>query len=365
MFIKGKENIKNCNKINMESIFKDLTNKYTGVWFMRQAGRYLPEYLEMKKKFGSFLDMCYDSDALSEVTLQPIKRFDLDAAIIFSDILVILDALGFDVSFEKDFGPRIKQRFDLKDLKKSDVSFEDERFQSIYLGIKKTRSELDRQKSLIGFVGAPWTLACYACTGRSSKDFHETKKFAYNNEDVFENLIAVLIESCFVHACNQVDAGVNAIQIFDSWSNVLDEEDYHKWVFRPFLELSSLIKAKYPTIPIIWFPRASFGHYEDIMKTHGKNLKKNFDCFGVDYGVSLNSILEVLPENIVFQGNLDPSVLLSEKFENVERKALNILNAVKNRPRIFNLGHGMIPETRIENVSRLIDLIRRFDESLF
>lgn len=350
--------------MNLEKIFNNLTCSYTGVWFMRQAGRYLPEYLEVKKKYDNFLCMCYDIDTLSEITLQPLKRFDLDAAIIFSDILVVLDALDFKVSFEKNYGPKVEQKFSLKSLKKQNINFIDTRFQNIYLGIKKTRIELNKEKSLIGFVGAPWTLACYACNGCSSRDFHETKEFAYNNEEIFENLINVLTEACFLHTCNQIESGVDIIQIFDSWSNVLDCEDYHKWVLKPFLKLSSLIKVKYPTIPIIWFPRASFGHYSNIIKTYGENLKKNFDCLGVDYGVSLDFLLEMLPKNIVFQGNIDPSVLLSEKFDAVERKTLSILDAVKGRPRIFNLGHGMLPRTKIENISKMIYVIRKFDESM-
>ena len=364
MFIKKEQNIKIFNNMNLENIFKNLTCNYTGVWFMRQAGRYLPEYLEIKKKYKNFLDMCYDVDALSEITLQPIKRFDIDAAIIFSDILVVLDAIGFEVSFEKDYGPKVKQKIFLKNLEKKNINFSDTRFQNIYLGIKKTRNELDKKKSLIGFIGAPWTLACYACNGGSSKDFHETKEFAYNNEEIFENLINVLTEACFVHICNQIESGVNVIQIFDSWSNVLDCEDYHKWVLKPFLKLSSFIKVKYPTIPIIWFPRASFGHYGHILKIYGEDLKRNFDCLGIDYGVSLDFLLEILPKNIVFQGNIDPSVLLSEKFDVVERKTLSILNSVKDRSRIFNLGHGMLPTTKIENISKMIDVIRKFDESM-
>ncbi len=342
-------------------ILQKLKINKTGIWFMRQAGRYLPEYRELRKILGTFLETCYNEDLVSEITLQPLRRFDLDAAIIFSDILVLHDLLGFDVQFIENEGPVLKYDFDFFSIKKDSIDFSDKNIQSIYSGIKKTRGMLDKEKALIGFVGAPWTLACYAIEKRSSKDFKKTKIFSYQKESEFQHIIDIFVYACKEHLCNQIEAGVDAIQIFDSWANVLDEEDYYRWVFLPFLEISNEIRVKYPTIPIIWFPRASFSHYGQLIQKNERGLLKNFDCLSVDYSTSLSFLKSVLPKNIVLQGNLEPISLACDDFHVIERKALKILYELKDRPRIFNLGHGMIPEAKIENIRKLIDLIRDFD----
>lgn len=333
----------------------------TGVWFMRQAGRYLPEYKQIRKTHKTFLETCYDENLISEITLQPIKRFDLDAAIIFSDILILLDLINFDVNFVEGHGPILKYDFDFFSIRKENIDFSKKNIQSIYSGIRNVRRYLDKKKSLIGFVGAPWTLACYAIERGPSKDFKNVKLFSYSKKKEFEHLIEILVVLCKRHLLNQIEAGVDIVQIFDTWSNVLDEDDYHRWVFLPFLEISSEIRIKYPNISIIWFPRSSFSHYGPYVKRNEKGFLKNFNCLSVDYATPLSSVSEILPKNIAIQGNLEPVTLACNDFEIVKSKSMKILNELRNRVRIFNLGHGMIPEAKIENIQRLIDLIRKFD----
>jgi uroporphyrinogen decarboxylase len=342
-------------------ILQKLKINKTGIWFMRQAGRYLPEYQNLRKKSGTFLETCYNENLITEITLQPIYRFDLDAAIIFSDILVLHDLIGFEVNFIENIGPVLNYNYDFFSLKEEYIDFSNKKIQSIYRGIEQTRKILDKKKALIGFIGAPWTLACYAIEKKSSKDFKKTKIFSYNKEKEFNYLIEIFTYVCKKHILNQIKSGVDVIQIFDSWSNVLDEEDYYKWVFLPFVEISNEIKLHYPNIPIIWFPRASFSHYAKYIKTNEKNFLGNFNCLSVDYSTSLNLLNDILPKNIVIQGNLDPITLVSDDFSIIERKTLEILKELQNRPRIFNLGHGMIPEAKIENIKRLIEVIKDFD----
>ncbi len=347
-------------------ILKNLKTNKTGIWFMRQAGRYLPEYREIKQKSETFLDMCYDDQKITEITLQPIRRFDIDAAIIFSDILVLHDLIGFDVNFIKNEGPILS--FNAKDffcIETSNIDFSQQKIQSIYKGIKNTRSELNQKKALIGFVGAPWTLACYAIEKQSSKDFKKTKLFSYEKQKEFAHLIDIFTFLCVEHLSNQIKAGANVVQIFDSWSNVLDEEDYFKWVFLPFLRVSHEIRLKHQDIPIIWFPRASMANYALYLKNNYKNFLQNFDCLGVDYSTPISLIDEILPRNIAIQGNLEPISLACDDFEITKSKALKILNDLNDRPRIFNLGHGMIPESKIDNIHSLIELIRNFDNQRY
>ena len=344
----------------LEILQKLKVNK-TGIWFMRQAGRYLPEYREIRKKFNTFLDACYNEHLIPEITLQPLKRFDLDAVIIFSDILVLHNLIGFDVDFIENKGPVLKFDFDFFSIKKDEIDFANQKIQSIYYAIKEIRKNLDPRKALIGFVGAPWTLACYAIEKKASKDFKKTKIFSYDNEKEFQHLIEIFTYACKEHLLRQINAGVDIVQIFDSWANVLDEEDYYKWVFLPFLEISRDIKLKHPNISIIWFPRASFSHYGRLIEENEGDFLKRLNCLSVDYSTSLSFIKEKLPKNIVIQGNLDPISLVAKNFEIVKNKSLKILDELKDRPRIFNLGHGMVPEANIENIKRLIDLIREFD----
>lgn len=338
----------------MKNFLKDKKNF---IWFMRQAGRYLPEYIKIKNETNSFLKMCYTPSLASEITLQPIKRFNFDAAIIFSDILVIPDALGFKVKFLEKIGPKIEyENIDFSSLDIKNLNFKN--LNQVYEAIKITRTKLDPNKPLIGFAGAPWTIACYICEQGSSKDFSKTKSFIYNHQKEFDHLIQTLTQVIILHLSQQIEVGCDIIQLFDSWSGILDEHDYAKYVIKPTIEIFKAMKHKYPNIPIIWFPRGSAGHYLPYIQQNKDNINNFFDCLSVDYGTSLSLIIDNLPENIIVQGNLDPAVLLSHDFSIIEKKVKFILEMLKNRKMIFNLGHGILPTTPLENVSKLIDLVR-------
>ena len=343
-------------------------SKKTQIWFMRQAGRYLKEYNETKSLVNSFLELCYNPVLASKVTLQPIKRFDFDAAIIFSDILVILDAIGFDVNFLPCFGPVVKnnfQKFFEIDLKNMDC----QKLNYVYEAIRLTRENLDAKKSLIGFCGAPWTLAAYVLEGGPSKDFHIAKKFIYENKEEFDFLIKTLQNAILSHFEGQILAGCNIVQLFDSHSGVLDELDYEDFVLKPTFEIFSVLKKKYPQVKIIWFPRNSSSHYLGC-KNHP--IFELIDGLSIDYSTSIDLILENIDKRIFIQGNLDPSVLeCSNKLE-IKRKIEFILKKFSNRNHVFNLGHGILKTTPVENVHYAICLVRNFvlkevnhDESIF
>lgn len=235
----------------IDEIFK---KRKTPIWIMRQAGRYLPEYLQTRKNFPNFLEFCYNPEAASKVTLQPIARFDLDCAIIFSDILVIPDALGVKVDFIKNKGPVLKPISSAKNLSKIDFN---NKIENIYEAINITRSKLSKEKPLIGFVGAPWTLATYLIEGGSSKDFVLTKNFAYNKKQEFLEIIEILTQNLILHIKNQIIAGANIIKIFDSWSGVLNEENFYDFSIKPIKKIFHEIKKEFPHIPIIGFPKGA------------------------------------------------------------------------------------------------------------
>jgi uroporphyrinogen decarboxylase len=328
----------------------------TKIWFMRQAGRYLKEYNEVKKSVGSFLDLCYSPELASEVTLQPIRKFDFDMSIIFSDILVLCDALGFDVKFLQSHGPVIKNTFssffDLS-IKEIDVN----KLNFVYEAIKLTRAALTSNKGLIGFCGAPWTLAAYILENGSSKDFSKVKKFMYDKPDEFSFLIKILSEAIKIHLEGQIISGCDSLQLFDSHSGVLDEHDFVQFVLNPSFEIFSFIKKKYPRIKLIWFPRNSFANYMMHLKHQIFDI---IDYFSIDYSTPLDPILKSMDERIFLQGNLDPSVLLTGNKRLIEQKVFFIMNKMKGRSHVFNLGHGIIKTTPVENVSFVIDLIRNF-----
>ncbi len=339
-------------------LFRNLDNfkKNIKIWFMRQAGRYLNEYNQTKKLVNSFLSLCYNPELASEVTLQPIRRFNFDAAIIFSDILVICDALNFDVEFLNSYGPVIKNNFkNFYDLNLENLDYK--KLNLVYDAIKLTRENLDISKSLIGFCGSPWTLAAYIIEGGSSKDFSKVKKFAYDNKIEFNYLIKILTESIKIHLEGQILAGCDVLQLFDSHAGVLDENDFNDFVLEPSLEIFCYIKNKYPDVGLIWFPRNSASNFI-VKKDH--EIFNFIDCLSVDYSTSLDLILKNIDERIFIQGNLDPCVLLSENKNEIEKKVLFIMEKMRNRKHIFNLGHGVIKTTPVENVQYVIDIIRAF-----
>jgi uroporphyrinogen decarboxylase len=319
------------------------------IWFMRQAGRYLSEYMKIRNQTSNFLEFCYSPDKASEVTLQPIDRFDFDAAIIFSDILVIPDSLGMMVEFVKNEGPQLGAIENSNDIKKLKSNLD--RLQPVYEAISMTRSKLANDKALIGFAGAPWTLATYMIEGGSSRDFQKTKTMAYADSKNFAAIIDILIESVSEHLINQVKAGADALQIFDSWAGTLSEDQFTKWVINPTAKIVQNVKAACPSTPIIGFPKGSGVFYKDYA------LKTGVTAISFDQNMPCDWISQNI--NIPVQGNLDPILLFADKEKAVAQTKV-ILEKFKDRPFIFNLGHGILQHTPIENVQAVVNTVKSY-----
>ena len=336
----------------LQDTFKRKNNNIP-IWFMRQAGRYLPEYMDIRKDSSDFLELCYDSEKAKKVTLQPIDRFDFDAAIIFSDILVLPHALGWKVAFKKGEGP-ILQKFETdKDLLYINNDF-DKKINCIYDTVNKVRLSLDKNKSLIGFAGSPWTVASYMLEGKGKQDFSVSKNFLYNNKKLALQLIDIITEKTIEYLLGQINAGVDIIQLFDSWAGVLSGEEYEDFVIKPTKKIVSLVKRKYPSLPIIGFPRGSGYLYQEYID------QTDIDAIGVDQFVPINT-MKKWQENIIVQGNFDPVLLLGKK-EIIEKKANDILTCLDSKNFIFNLGHGILPNTPIENVQFLVNYVRNYQK---
>jgi uroporphyrinogen decarboxylase len=322
----------------------------TPFWFMRQAGRYLPEYREIRSGFKDFLEFCYTPEAAAKVTLQPIARFDMSAAIIFSDILVIPHALGMKVWFEEKIGPQLTPVGHAKNL-----SFDvlEERLVPVYEAIRLTRGELPKDKSLIGFAGAPWTLACYMIEGKGSRDFQKVKIFVHEHKEAFESIIKVLIDAVSKHAIKQIEAGCDTIQLFDSWSGVTSEREFADYVIEPTTQIVANIKKKHPQVPVIGFPRMAGGKIISYAK------ETNVDAVSFDHSVTLEGAEKNLQPELIVQGNLD-NVLLATDRSGMLLEAKNILDRLAGTNFIFNLGHGVLPHTPVDHVMALSDLIRAY-----
>jgi uroporphyrinogen decarboxylase len=319
---------------------------------MRQAGRYLPEYKTTRKTAGSFLDLCYNSNLASEVTLQPLKRFDFDAAIIFSDILVILDALGIEVSFKENIGPVI-EKFNPDKVKDYKINNIEKHLAPVYKAIALTKEKLPKNKPLIGFAGAPWTLYTYLVEGRGSKDFSIAKKTALENEALRQQIFDILVNAISEHLILQIKAGADIVQIFDSWAGILTDEQFLNWSIKPTKEIINKVKHAYPDVKIIGFPKGAADNYENYIVGTG------VDAVGIDYTYPIEKAANLaLKHNIAIQGNLDPAYLLLEDQKPLEKQIKRILDATKNVPHIFNLGHGILPTTPIANVEFLVDIVR-------
>jgi uroporphyrinogen decarboxylase len=319
------------------------------IWLMRQAGRYLPEYREVRAKAGSFLDLCYNPKLAAEVTLQPIRRFKLDAAIIFSDILVVPHALGQRVEFLEGEGPRLDPLTGAADIRKLWVS-PSNRFDLVYEAIQKTVDNLNAQVPLIGFCGAPWTVASYMVEGGSSTDQRAAKLLAYRDPNAFQSLLDRLVETSIAFLIGQVNAGARVLQIFDSWAGSLADNDFAAFVIEPTARIVKKVKAAHPAVPIIGFPRGSSAQYRTYVSATG------VDALGCDTAAPLARVIEI-QKILPVQGNLDPLLLLAGG-DAMERRTKAILDSLAPKPFVFNLGHGILPETPIENVERLVSLVR-------
>jgi len=332
---------------------KNLTK--TPIWIMRQAGRYLPEYRAIRADVKNFLDLCYNPKLASEVTLQPIRRFDFDAAIIFSDILVIPDALGVKVDFVKNEGPKLQKISTKSDLQKLKIENISKHLQPVFETLRLTKSQLANDKTLIGFSGAPFTLACYMIEGGGSKNFDLVKKTALQNEEFFSQLIDILTESVALYLIDQINNGADVVKIFDSWAGILPENDFQKWVINPTKKIIAKVKEKFPNTPIICFPRGAGILYENF----AREVKSN--VLAIDQNVPKLWAKEVLQNklNVIIQGNLDNQLLAYGSKNEIEKEVLKIRQTFGEKPFIFNLGHGILQETPIENVEFLMKLIRQ------
>jgi uroporphyrinogen decarboxylase len=321
------------------------------IWLMRQAGRYLPEYREVRAKAGSFLDLCLSPDLAAEVTLQPLRRFDLDAAIVFSDILMVPYALGQRVEFVEGEGPKLDAIADGSALAKLDPVKAEERFAPVYETLSRVVAQLPRNVPVIGFCGAPWTVASYMVEGCGSKDQAAARLFAYRDPGSFRRLIDILVEASIGYLKGQVEAGALALQIFDSWAGSLPEDEFDRWCIFPTRAIVDGVKSAYPDIPIIGFPRGCGALAERYAQ------ETRIDAIGCDTSMPLGYIKEKLQGRLTVQGNLDP-LLLAAGGVHLERRVEEILDLLGGGPFVFNLGHGIVPETPPEHVARLVELVK-------
>lgn len=338
----------------MKPILQTLNNQAPAkvpFWFMRQAGRYLPEYRKLRAEKGGFLAMAFDPNAACEITMQPIRRFSMDAAIIFSDILTIPMALGQHLEFMQGEGPK------LGDLDINALEFQGDTLNPVYEAINKTRNALQEEgfdnTALIGFAGAPWTVATYMVEGGGSKTFGKIKTLSYQNPEHFQKLIDIITDSTITYLLKQIEAGAEVVKIFDSWASALDAEGFQKYCIAPIKKITSAIKLKYPDIPVIGFAKGAGTHTIDFAKQTGINaIQIGFDTHPTWAAENLQPLLPV-------QGNLDPFCLKAGG-KALDNSAKTILDALADKPFIFNLGHGIDKDTPIENVERLVKIIKDY-----
>ena len=319
------------------------------VWLMRQAGRYLPEYRALRAEKGGFLELMSDSDAAAEITLQPLRRFGFDGAILFSDILVIPHALGQDLWFEAGEGPRLAPT--LVDSRLEALSAVPERLAPVYGTVARVRAALPPGVTFLGFAGSPWTVSTYMVAGRGSRDQGEARRLAYGDPSAFQAIVDAIVEATLDYLSGQIAAGVDAVQLFDSWAGSLSPAQFERWVIAPTATLVSRLRARHPGIPIIGFPKGAGGKLAAYARETG------VDAIGLDETVDPEWADAVLPKALPVQGNLDPLALITGG-EALERATRRILDAFADRPHIFNLGHGILPDAPIAHVEQLLTIVR-------
>jgi uroporphyrinogen decarboxylase len=323
------------------------------LWLMRQAGRYLPEYRALREKAGGFLELCFDPKAAAEITLQPIRRFGFDAAILFSDILVVPHALGQRVWFVEGEGPRLKPLGDPTAVQAVlQASLDHAVLEPVYETIARVRRDLPPAVSFLGFCGAPWTLATYMIAGQGTADQLPARLFAYRYPDAFAALIAHLVDASASYLVRQFAAGVDAVQIFDTWAGILSAQEFENWCVRPHAQIIEKVRAEIPGARIIGFPRGAgtkLSRYLDAVAV---------DAVGLDWTIALEFARSMIQTRRPVQGNLDPVVLLAGG-EVLDRSIDAVLAAFAQRPFIFNLGHGVLPQTPVAHVERLVERVRQ------
>ncbi|WP_374529876.1 uroporphyrinogen decarboxylase [Novosphingobium sp.] len=319
------------------------------VWLMRQAGRYLPEYRALRAEKGGFLALVYDSEAAAEITIQPIRRYGFDGAILFSDILIVPYAMGQDLQFLVGEGPHLSPR--LVDAGLEALSAVPQRLDPIYETVRLVKAQLPADKTMLGFAGSPWTVATYMVNGEGSRDQHETRAMAYRDRAAFQAIIDAIVEVTVDYLAGQIIAGAEAVQLFDSWAGSLAPAEFERWVIAPNAAITTRIKARFPDVPVIGFPKGSgekLGAYARETGVH---------AVGIDETIDPVWAARELPAGMPVQGNLDPLLLLSGGAE-MEKQALRVLEAFADRPHVFNLGHGIGQTTPLENVSELLGIVR-------
>lgn len=319
------------------------------VWLMRQAGRYLPEYRALRAEKGGFLELVYDSDAAAEITLQPIRRFGFDGAILFSDILIVPYAMGQNLWFETGEGPRLAPA--LVDTALNALSMAPDRFDPIYATVRKVRQQLDANTCLLGFAGSPWTVATYMVAGQGSRDQHLTRAMAYRDPLAFQAIIDAIVTVTIDYLAGQIEAGAEAVQLFDSWAGSLSPDQFTRWVIAPNAAIVSALKERYADIPVIGFPKGAGAKLPAYARETG------VDALGLDETVDPAWAAQALPAGLPVQGNFDP-LLLEAGGRELEQAAVRILECLADRPHIFNLGHGIGQHTPIDHVERLLAAVR-------
>ncbi|MGD9801934.1 MAG: uroporphyrinogen decarboxylase [Hyphomicrobiaceae bacterium] len=332
--------------------FQGTVNVSPPVWLMRQAGRYLPEYREVRAQAGGFLELCYNPALAAEVTLQPIRRYGFDAAILFADILLVPDALGQPLRFAEGEGPLLDPIASESALSRLRPEATRSKYTRVAETVARLRQDLPKETALIGFCGAPWTVATYMVEGRGSKDQAAARLWAYRDRDGFEKLIDILVEASIDYLEHQVKAGTDVLQIFDTWAGVLPDDEFDRWVVDPTRRIVEGVKASHPDVPIIGFPRGAGGSALWYVSETG------VDGIGCDTAMPPYMMAEAFDEEpVVVQGNLDPLLLVAGG-DPLEERTREILDRMTGKPFIFNLGHGIVPETPPENVARLVEIVR-------
>lgn len=319
------------------------------VWLMRQAGRYLPEYRALRAEKGGFLELVYDSQAAAEITLQPIRRFGFDGAILFSDILIVPHALGQNLQFLAGEGPHLSPR--LVDATLDSLTPAPHHFQPVWDTVRRTRAQLPAGVTMLGFIGSPWTVATYMVAGEGSKDHHLARSMAYRDPAAFGAIIDAIVDASLVYLSGQIEAGAEAVQLFDSWAGSLSPQQFERWVVAPTARIVATIREKHPQVPIIGFPKGAGAKLPAYARETG------VDAVGVDETQEPEWVHAHLPPDLPVQGNLDPLLLIAGG-DQLDLAARRVLRAFHGRPHVFNLGHGIDQTTPIANVQRLLEIVR-------
>jgi len=343
----------------MSKIFLDACKgkktPYTPVWMMRQAGRYLPEYMEVRAKAGDFLSLCKDPQKACEVSLQPVDIVGVDAAIMFSDILVVPLEMGMELKFVKGEGPVFLNPITcMEDIEKLDIQKAAKNLKYVYDTIKLIKGKLAADKALIGFCGAPWTLATYMIEGQGTKTYAKVKKLIYTQPELMHALLKKTTQALQLYMKNQIESGADVVMIFDSWAAALEESSYFEFSWKYIKELTSFLKSNYPDTPIIVFPKGISGYLDKI--------DGDFDVFGVDWSTPMELAKEKLGDKYVLQGNMEPTRLYSKSA--IDEGIDKVVSVMKNERHIFNLGHGILPDVPVENAKYFIKSVQEKTKNL-